>query len=146
MHANIVSLIFILKNINLDATFCSIYAHSSTVHKPSYFSINLQAGCLVLIPGNSTGNPYMLLNKEYNMNTDHKNRRAQQTVPQNKHQLWEEPYSFVNTPHKICSDYLCFGLFMHLVPTISMDNLYSVVPTAHTNKSHQANITWFNVQ
>jgi hypothetical protein len=42
--------------------------------------IYLQAACLVLIPGNSTGNPRVLLLKEYKMNTDHKNRRAQQTA------------------------------------------------------------------
>jgi len=58
----------------------------------------------VLIPGNSTGNLYVLLHKVYKINTDHKNKKAQQSVPQNKHQLWEEQYSFVNTPHKICSD------------------------------------------
>jgi hypothetical protein len=110
-----------------------IYSHSSRVHKPSYFSIWLQVGFLVLIPGNSTGNLYVLLHKLYKMNTAHKNKRVQQIVPQNKHQLLEVPCSFVNTPHKICSDYWCFGLFMHLVPIISLDNLYSVVPTAHTN-------------
>jgi len=36
-----------------------IYAHLSRVHKPSYFSIYLQVGRLVLIPGNSTGNVYV---------------------------------------------------------------------------------------
>jgi len=79
----------------------------------------------------------MLLHKVYKMNTDHKNRRAQQNVPQNKHQLWEEPCSFVNTPNIICSDYLCFGLFTHLVPIITLHNLYSVVPTPHTNNTNK---------
>jgi len=88
----------------------------------------------------------MSLHKEYNTNTGHKNRRALQTVHRANHQLWEEPCSFVNTPHKTCSDYLWFGLFMHLVPIINLDNLYSVIPTAHTKKSHQqANSTRFNV-
>jgi hypothetical protein len=100
----------------------------------------------VLIPGNSTENLYVLLHKVYKMNAAHKNNTAQQTVPQNKHQLWEEPCSFVNTPHKISSDYLCFGLFMHLVTIISLDNLYSVVQATQTyNSQQQANINRLNV-
>jgi hypothetical protein len=114
-----------------------IYAHSSTVNKSSYFSIYLQVGCLVLIPDNSTGNPCASMHKEYNMNTGHKHRRALQIVNQANHQLWEEPCSFVNTPQKTCSDYLWFGLFMHLVPIINLDNLYSDQQPTHTNHNKQ---------
>jgi len=70
----------------MEATFCYMctFVNSS---QASYFNLSLQVGSVVPIPGSSTGNLYVLLHKVYKMNKDHKNKRAQQSVSQNKHQL-----------------------------------------------------------